>query len=48
MYWDVVSARYDGEYRIDVEFRDGKHGVVDLKPLIDKGWSAGGLLGTGL
>lgn len=37
MYWDITSAEYEAEYRIRVRFRDGKSGVVDLKPLIDKG-----------
>ncbi len=37
MYWDVIDAKYESEYRIRVHFRDGKSGVVDLKPLIDKG-----------
>jgi len=37
MYWDIVSAEYLGDYRIQVSFRDGKSGAVDLKPLVDKG-----------
>ena len=37
MYWDITSAEHEAEYRIRVRFRDGKSGVVDLKPLIDKG-----------
>jgi len=37
MYWDIVSAEYEADYRIRVSFRDGKSGVVDLKHLVDKG-----------
>jgi hypothetical protein len=37
MYWDITSAEYEMDYQIRVRFRDGKSGVVDLKPLVDKG-----------
>ncbi len=37
MYWDITDAEYEAEYRIRVRFRDGNSGVVDLKPLIEKG-----------
>ena len=37
MYWDITSAEHEGDYRIRVRFRNGKSGVVDLKPLIEKG-----------
>ena len=37
MYWDITSAEYADGYRIRVRFQNGKSGVVDLKPLIDRG-----------
>ena len=37
MYWDIISAEHEAEYRIRVTFQNGKSGVVDLKSLIDKG-----------
>ena len=37
MYWDVISAEHESEYRIRVSFRNGKTGVVDLKALVDGG-----------
>jgi hypothetical protein len=30
MIHDVISAKYRGDYRIEVVFDDGKRGVVDL------------------
>lgn len=30
MYWDIVSAKYLGEFKIQLEFKDGKGGIVDL------------------
>lgn len=35
MIW-VVDARYDGDYRILVEFSDGTRGIVDLQETIFK------------
>ena len=32
-----MSAEHEGQYRIRVRFQNGKSGVVDLKPLVDKG-----------
>jgi hypothetical protein len=43
MYWDITYAEYEADYRIRVHFRNGKSGVVDLKPLIDKGGVFSGL-----
>ena len=46
MYWDIVSATYLGEFRIELKFKDGKEGVIDLadhlsgpifEPLKDRG-----------
>lgn len=37
MSHDVISARYVGEYQIEVTFEDGKHGVVDFRPYIRRG-----------
>ena len=33
----VVSATYKGEYRIELEFDDGKRGVVDFAKYPDRG-----------
>jgi hypothetical protein len=37
MYWDITSAKYLDGYRIQVCFCDGKSGIVDLTPSIEKG-----------
>jgi len=37
MYWDIISAEYEADYRIRVGFRNGKSGVVDLGPVVEKG-----------
>jgi hypothetical protein len=37
MYWDIVSARYEGGFRIYVEFEDGKSGVADLSRVVQQG-----------
>ena len=29
---DVVSATYQGSYRIEIAFDDGKQGIVDFTP----------------
>jgi hypothetical protein len=36
MNWELIEARYETDYRIHVTFRDGAHGVVDLKPLVER------------
>jgi len=33
MIW-VVDASYDGDYRISIEFNDGRKGIVDLQETI--------------
>ena len=33
MIW-VVSASYEGDYRISIEFNDGMRGIVDLRATI--------------
>ena len=37
MVHDVVGAVYKGEYRIELEFDDGKRGVVDFSKYLDRG-----------
>ncbi len=33
---DVVSASYRGGYRIELTFENGKHGVVDFAPYLQR------------
>lgn len=37
MYWDVTSVRPLADYRIQVEIKDGRRGVFDMKPYLDHG-----------
>ena len=37
MIHDVVRAVYRGEYKIELEFDDGKRGVVDFSKYLNKG-----------
>ncbi len=37
MIHDVVGAVYKGDYRIELEFDDGKRGVVDFSKYLEKG-----------
>jgi hypothetical protein len=37
MIHDVVSAAYQGSYRIEVTFDDGKQGIVDFTPYLKRG-----------
>jgi hypothetical protein len=37
MLHDVVGAVYKGGYRIEIEFDDGKRGVVDFSGYLEKG-----------
>jgi hypothetical protein len=37
MIHDVVSAVYKGGYRIEIEFDDGKRGVVDFSKYLGRG-----------
>lgn len=34
---DVVSAQYKGEYRIEVAFDNGQHGIVDFSKYLNRG-----------
>ena len=37
MYWDVVAVKPLVDYRIEVEVKDGRKGIFDLKPYLDFG-----------
>jgi hypothetical protein len=37
MYWDVTTVKPLPDYRIYVEVQDGRKGVFDLKPYLDRG-----------
>jgi hypothetical protein len=37
MYWDVKTVRPLDNYRIYVEIEDGRKGIFDLKPYLDRG-----------
>ena len=37
MIHDVVSATYQGSYRIDLTFDDGERGIVDFAPYLKRG-----------
>lgn len=37
MSCNVISAKYQGEYKIKVTFEDGKSGTVDFQQFIDRG-----------
>ena len=37
MLHDIVSAKYIEEYRIELEFDDGKRGVVNFSKYLEKG-----------
>ena len=37
MIHDVVSASYKGDYKIEIEFDDGKIGTIDFSRYINKG-----------
>ena len=37
MIHDVVSAAYQGSYRIEVTFDDGERGIVDFTPYLKRG-----------
>lgn len=37
MYWDVKVVRPLDDFRIYVEINDGRKGVFDLKPYLDRG-----------
>jgi hypothetical protein len=37
MYWDVTSVKPLPDYQLYLEIQDGRKGVLDLKPYLDKG-----------
>ena len=37
MYWDVKTVKPLPNYRIYVEIEDGRKGIFDLKPYLDRG-----------
>lgn len=37
MYWDATLVRPLDDFRIYVELQDGKKGIFDMKPYLDKG-----------
>jgi len=37
MYWDVRTVMPLSDYRIYVEIADGRRGIFDLKPYLDRG-----------
>lgn len=37
MYWDVTIVKPLSDYRIYVEVMDGRKGVFDMKPYLDRG-----------
>ena len=37
MLHDVIKASYVGEYKIELEFDDGKRGIVDFRRYLEKG-----------
>lgn len=37
MYFDVIEARYLGDYKIGLVFEDGKQGAADLREYLDLG-----------
>ncbi len=37
MFHDVVNAIYKGDYKIEIEFDDGKKGVMDFSKYLSRG-----------
>lgn len=37
MYWDVKKVKPLDDYRLYVEIEDGRSGIFDVKPYLDKG-----------
>jgi Protein of unknown function (DUF2442) len=37
MYWDATFVKPLADYRIYVEIKDGRRGIFDMKPYLDKG-----------
>ena len=47
MNYDVIQAKYVGEYRLKLLFSDGASGEVDFLPFIEKGGVFAGLKDLG-
>jgi len=37
MFWDIKAVKPLSDYRIYVEIEDGRQGVFDMKPYLDRG-----------
>lgn len=37
MYWDVNTVKPKSDYRLYVEIKDGRKGIFDMKPYLNKG-----------
>lgn len=37
MYWDVTSVKPLSDFRIEVEINDGRKGIFDVKPYLNRG-----------
>lgn len=37
MYWDVVKVKPLDDYKLYVEIEDGRKGIFDMTPYLDKG-----------
>ena len=37
MYWDVIAVKPLSDYRLYVEIEDGRRGIFDVKPHMDRG-----------
>jgi hypothetical protein len=37
MYWDVKKVKPLADYQLYVEVEDGRRGIFDVKPYLDKG-----------
>ncbi len=37
MYWDVITVKPLPDYQVEVEVRDGRRGIFDLKPYLNFG-----------
>lgn len=37
MYWDVKAVKPLPDYRLYVEIEDGRRGIFDVKPYLDRG-----------
>ena len=37
MYWDVIAVKPLPDYRLHLEIQDGRKGIFDMKPYLNKG-----------